>query len=131
MTETRQEHTTEPRLEAASRQSGRFLKGLFGGALIGTAACVLFAPEINAALRTLRRQLTDAAGDAGDAAAERYREATTRVGNAVDDLPKKSRRVYGKTLSVVARSAEDVAKRATEAQIELQRRAAEAARGAL
>lgn len=124
-------NTTKPQVEAASRQSGHFLTGLFGGAMIGTAAGVLFAPELNAALRTLRRQLTDAAGDAGDAAAERYREATTRVGDAVDDLQKKSRSVYGKTLSVVARGAEDVAERAADAQIELERSASEAARGAL
>ena len=128
MTETRDENTTEPRLEAASGHSGGFLKGLFGGALIGTAAGVLFAPQIYAALRSLRRQLTDAAADAGDAFAERYREATTRVGDAVDDLQQKGRGVYGKALSVVVRGAEDVKERAVEAQTELNQRAANAAR---
>ncbi len=61
MTETGPENTTEPRLEAASGHSGSFLIGLFGGALIGTAAGVFFASQINAAVRNLRRQLTDAA----------------------------------------------------------------------
>ena len=92
---------TEPRFEAAAGHRSWFLTGLVGGALIGTAAGVLFAPQINAALRNIRRQLTDAAAGASDAAAETYREATTRVGDAVDDLQQKGRAVYGKALSAV------------------------------
>ena len=113
-------NTTEPRLEAAAGHSSGFLKGLVGGALIGTAAGVLFAPQINAALRNIRRQLTDTAAGASDAAAEKYREATTRVGDAVDDLQQKGRAVYGKALSAVVRGAEDVKERATEARSELE-----------
>jgi gas vesicle protein len=124
MTETRHESTTEPRLEAPSGHNGDFLKGLVGGALIGAAVGVIFAPQAYAALRTLRRQLTDAS----DAAAERYREAATRVGDAVDDLEQKGRDVYGKALSVVVRGAEDIKERATEAQTELDQSAAHAAR---
>ena len=128
MNETRQENTTEPRLEAAAGHSNGFLKGLVGGALIGTAAGVLFAPQINAALRNIRRQLTDTAAGASDAAAAKYREATTRVGDAVDDLQQKGRAVYGKALSAVVRGAEDVKERATEARSELDQSAAPAAR---
>ena len=127
MNETRHEDTTEPRVEAAG-QSSRFLKGLFGGALIGTAAGLLFAPQINAALRSIRRQLTDAAAGTSDAAAEKYREATTRVGDAVDDLHQKGRGVYGKALSAVVRGAEGVKERATEAQTELDKSAVNTAR---
>jgi hypothetical protein len=75
--------------------------------------------ERTAAVRNLRGQLTDAAAGAGDAAAARYRAATTRVGDAVDDRQQKGRGVYGKALSAVVRGAEDVNERATEAQIEL------------
>ena len=128
MTETRQDNTIEPQLEAANGQAGGFLKGLVGGALIGTAAGVLFAPQIYAALRNVRRELTDAAADARDAAAKSYRESTTRVGDAVEDLQQKGRDVYGKALSVVVRGAEEVKERATEAQTELDRSAADAAR---
>lgn len=127
MNETRQEDTNEPRLEAAGNRS-LFLKGLFSGVLIGTAAGVLFAPQINAALRNVRRQLTDTAAGARDAAAEGYREATTRVGDAVDDLQQKGRGIYGKALSAVVRGAEDIKERATEAQSELDQSAAYAAR---
>jgi gas vesicle protein len=111
-----------------SGQSGSFLIGLFGGALIGTAAGVLFASQISAAVRNLRRQLTDAAAGASDAASARYRAATTRVGDAVDDLQQTDRGVYGKALSAVVRGAEDVKEQAVEAQIELDQSAANATR---
>lgn len=123
MNDTRHENTTEPRLEAAAGHSSGFLMGLVGGALIGTAAGVLFAPQITAALRNTRRQLLDSAAEASDAAAEHYREATTRVADAVDDLQHKGRGVYAKALTAVVRGAEDVKERATEARTELDRRA--------
>ena len=128
MTETRHESITEPRLEAANGQSGGFLIGLFGGALIGTAAGILFAPQIKAAVRNIRRQLTDAAAGASDAATAGYRAAATRVGDALDDLQQKGQGVYENTLSAVARGAEDVKERATEAQIELDQTAVHAGR---
>jgi len=128
MTETGHEKNTEPRLEAASGHSDGFLIGLFGGALIGTAAGVFFASQINAAVRNLQRQFPDAAAGASDAAAARYRAARTRVGDAVDDLQHKGRGVYGKALSAVVRGTEDVKERATEAQIELDQSAANAER---
>jgi len=122
------EETAEPRLEAAAGHGSRFLTGLVGGALIGTAAGVLFAPQITAALRNIGRQVTDTAAGASDAAAEKYREATTRVGDTVDDLQQKGRSVYGKALSAVVRNAENVKERATDAQAELERSTAQAAR---
>ncbi len=128
MEKTRYEETTEPQLEAVAGHGSRFLTGLVGGALIGTAAGVLFAPQISAALRSIRRQLTDTAVGAGDAAAETYRDATTRVGDAVDDLEQKGRAVYGKALSAVVRNAENVKERATDAQTELEQSTAHAAR---
>jgi gas vesicle protein len=127
MDQTRHEEISEPRFEAAAGHRSWLLTGLVGGALIGTAAGVLFAPQINAALRNLRRQLTDAAAGASDAAAEKYREATTRVGDAVDDLQQKGRAVYGKALSAVARGAEDSKDRAAEARSELDQGTAHAA----
>ena len=127
MEETRHEETTGPRLEADAGHTNRFLTGLVGGALIGTAAGVLFAPQINAALRNIRRQLTDTAVGAGDAAAKTYREAT-RVSDAVDDLQQKGRAVHGTALSAVVRNAEDVKERATDARTELEQSTAHAAR---
>jgi gas vesicle protein len=128
MTEIRHANTTEPRRETASGERSGFLKGLWYGALIGTTAGALFAPQIHAALRNLRRQLTDAAAGASDAAAERYRDTTMRVGDAVDDLQQKGRGIYGKALSVVVRGAEEVKELAAEAQTQLDQSTARAER---
>jgi hypothetical protein len=62
----------------------------------------------------------------GDAAAEKYRQATTRVGDAVDD-PSAEGGVYAKALSAVVRGAEDVKERAIEAQTDLDQSARTAA----
>jgi len=121
MTDARHGNTTEPSPEAASGYNRGFLKGVLGGVLIGTVAGVLFAPTMNAALGNLRRRLKDAA-------AGTYRHATTRVGDAVDDLQQKGRGIYGKALSAVARGADDVKERAADAQAELDQSAAQAAR---
>jgi gas vesicle protein len=126
MTETGPENTTEPRLDAATGHSAAFLKGLVGGALIGTAAGVIFAPGMYAVLRNLRRQLTDAAADAGDGAWEGNREVTTRVADSGDDLQRQDREAYGKALSVVLNAAEQVEDRVTEALTDLEEIAADA-----
>ena len=106
-----------------TRNGQAFLKGLFGGALLGTVAGVLFAPQIYAAFKNLRHELTDAVAEAGGAASGAYREATTRAGDAADDLQQTGRGVYGKALSAVIRGAEDVKERATEAQADLEQSA--------
>lgn len=111
-----------------TRNGQAFLKGLFGGALLGTVAGVLFAPQIYAAFKQLRNELTGAVTEAGDAATGAYREATARAGEAVDDLQQKGRGAYGKALSVVIRGAEDVKERATEAQADLEQSAAHSTR---
>lgn len=128
MIEQRQERTIDARLEALNGHGGGFLKGLVGGAVIGAVAGVLMGPQIHAALRHLRRELTDATADARHGAAGKYHAATERVGDAVHDLEEKGREVYGKALNVVVRGAEDVKARAKDAQTELENRAAHSAR---
>jgi len=110
-----------------TRQGQAFVKGIFGGALLGTIAGVLFAPQIHAAFKQIRRELTDAVGEAGDAATGAYRNATVRAGDAVDALQDKGRGAYGKVLSVIIGGAEDVEGRATEAQADLDKSAAKTA----
>ncbi len=114
-----------------SRQGQAFTKGLFGGALIGTAVGVLFATEIYAVWRNRQRQLMDAATNVRNAATEKFRDATSKAGDAVDDLQQKGRGVYGKALSVVVRGAEAVEDRATDAQSDLEQRTSDAARSTL
>jgi gas vesicle protein len=109
-----------------TRNGQAFLTGLLGGALLGAAVGVVFAPQIFAALKTIRRELTDAVGEAGDTATGAYRDATMRAVDAVDDLHEKGRGAYGKVLSVIIKGAEDVEGRATEAQAALDKSAAKA-----
>ena len=107
MTETRNEHFTEPGFEAGNgHRSGAFLKGFVGGVLIGAAAGVVCAPHMYAALRRFRRQLLDL----GDSPATRYRDVTTQVGGAFDDLEQKARDVaeQAQAPNVVVRNASDV-----------------------
>jgi hypothetical protein len=66
--------------------------------------------------------------DAGDSAADAYREATTRAGAAVHDLQQEGRGAYGKVLSVVIRGAEGVKERAAEVQAGLDQSAADTTR---
>jgi hypothetical protein len=46
MIETRSETATEQRLDAVKGHSSGFMRGLVGGTLLGTAAGVLFAPQM-------------------------------------------------------------------------------------
>jgi hypothetical protein len=111
---TTDESTNGPRFEPGRGHSRGFLKGLFGGVLIGTGAGVLFAPQISAAVRHLRRQLADAAVDTGDTA----------------DFQQKGRGVYERALGVVAPEANAVPERAPAAQPEPARSTLDATRRA-
>jgi gas vesicle protein len=105
-----------------TRHGQGFLKGLLGGALLGAAAGAFFAPQLSAACQRLRDEF---GGTVTNAAAEAYREATTRAGTAVHDLQREGRGAYGRVLSVVIRGAEDVRERAAEARAGLNQTAAD------
>jgi gas vesicle protein len=126
MIEATHERTTDAPLEAANGHRNGFLMALVGGALIGAAAGVLLAPQIQASIRYCRRELADAMAAARRDAARKYDAARERVGEAIDDLEDKSRDAYGKALHAVADAADEVKARATEAQPEQDRRAASA-----
>jgi gas vesicle protein len=110
-----------------TRGGHRFVTGFFGGALLGAAAGVLFAPQIFAAFKQVRRELADCVTEAGESAAGAYREATVRAGDAAEELTDKGRGAYGKVLSVIIKGAEDVEGRATDALDGLDQSAAVAA----
>ena len=104
-----------------TRRAQAFTAGLLGGAVLGTVAGVIFAPQILAVFQQARRDLTDRVSGAGDAATGAYRDAATRAIDAVDDLHDKGRGAYGKVLSVIARGAEDIGGKATDAQAKLEK----------
>jgi gas vesicle protein len=110
-----------------SRRTHAFMKGLVGGALLGGAAAVLFAPQIFAALKQMQREVADAATEAGDAATGAYRDAAARAGGAAEELRDKGRGAYGKVLSGIIHGAEDVEAKATDALDGLDQSAAVAA----
>lgn len=110
-----------------SRRTQAFMTGFAGGALLGAAAGVLFAPQIFAALKQMKRELADAATEAGDAATGAYRDAAAQASGAAEELHDKGRGAYGKVLSGIIRGAENVEAKATDALDALDQSAAVAA----
>jgi gas vesicle protein len=86
VTDTDRGDITERRRDTLSGGRGSFLNGLCTGAVIGTAAGVFFAPQIQAALRNRRRAWTAAAAGAREAVTDTYRDVTTRIAAVVDSL---------------------------------------------
>lgn len=83
----------------------RFLIGFIMGGVVGAGLTMLFAPRVAA---ELRQRVTDSARTLGRAASERYQRASTRVGEAVDQLSKKGQGVRDDVLEAVASGAQQV-----------------------
>ena len=83
----------------------RFLIGFIMGGVVGAGLTMLFAPRVAA---ELRQRVTDSARHLGRAASERYQQASTRVGDAVDELTKKGQGVRNGVLEAVASGAQKV-----------------------
>jgi gas vesicle protein len=99
--------TKEPTAnDGASRtRDHRFLIGLIVGGVAGAGLTMLFAPR---AAAELRKRVTDSARNLGRAASDRYQQASTRVGDAVDELTKKGQDVRDDVLEVVVSGAQKV-----------------------
>jgi gas vesicle protein len=93
------------------------LLGFLAGTAIGAGLGLLFAPRAGADLRGM---IGDSANNLRNAASERYRDAGTRMGAAVEDLAEQGRGIRGKVLDAVARGAKEGAQElerfATEAK---------------
>jgi len=92
------------------RRDYGFLIGLLAGTCIGGGLAMLFAPRSGS---DLRQQLADSARNLGDRASEQYQQATTRVGEAVDEITRKGQDVRDEVADVVARGAQEVERYAT------------------
>jgi gas vesicle protein len=95
------------------RRDYGFVIGLLTGTCVGAGLAMWFAPRSGS---ELRQQLTDSARSLGKQASEQYQQATTRVGEAVDDLTRKGQDVRDDVADTVARAAHEVERYATTAK---------------
>ena len=67
--------------DTQDRHDRTFWVGLLAGTLVGTGLALYFLPQA----ARLRQGITDAARDMTTSASDRYRQASTRLEEAVDD----------------------------------------------
>ena len=88
------------------RRDYRFLLGVITGACVGGGLVMWLAPRAGA---ELRQRMADSAEELGDRASEGYQAVSARVGDAVEDLTKKSHGFRDDMADAVVRGAKDVA----------------------
>ena len=94
-------------MESNSQQSRDlgFVFGLMAGTVVGAGLTLWLAPR---AASELRDRATNSARALGKRASEGYDEASGQVGNAVDELARKSNRVRDGVAESVVRGAHEV-----------------------
>jgi gas vesicle protein len=90
---------------ATTAHDYRFLAGLAVGGAVGAGLALWLAPRAAAEIKT---RAIDSARDLGNAAAERYRDARSRVTGAVDGLTRKGQGMRDDVCDGVIRTAHDV-----------------------
>jgi len=95
------------------RRDYGFVIGLLTGTCVGAGLAMWLAPRSRS---ELRQQLTDSARSLGKRASEQYQQATTRVGEAVDELTRTGQGVRDNVADAVARGAREVERHATAAK---------------
>jgi gas vesicle protein len=91
----------------------RLAIGFLVGTAVGAGLMMWLAPR---AASELRQRVTDSAKNLGQRASERYRQASARVGETVDDLTRKGQDVRDDVAETVARGAREVERYATAAK---------------
>jgi gas vesicle protein len=99
---------------APEHRDNSFVIGFLTGAIAGAGLTIWLAPRVS----ELGHRVTDSAKDLGEQAAERYRQATARVVDAVDELTTKGQDVRDDVAGAVARTAHKVERYATAAKSE-------------
>ncbi len=87
--------------------------GLFTGTVAGAGLAMWLAPRLAS---ELRERVTDSARNLGQQAAEQYQQASTRVGEAVDELTRKGQGVRDDVADAVASGARELERYATAAK---------------
>ena len=98
--------------------SNHFVLGLITGGVLGAAVAMALAPRLAA---ELRQRATGAAEDLSDAAAKRYRDATTSIVGAVDDVTARGQAVRDDLADAVVRGARNVEQFAAAAKTDAKR----------
>jgi gas vesicle protein len=98
---------------AQEHRSYDFVIGLLTGTIVGAGLAIWLAPG---SASELRDRVTDSAIRLKKRASEQYQEASTRVGEAVDDLTRKGRDARDDVADRVARGAREVERYATAAK---------------
>jgi gas vesicle protein len=95
------------------RRDCRFLIGLVTGTFVGAGLAMWLVPR---SVAELRQRATNSARSLGRRASEQYEQASSRVGEAVDELTRKGQGVRDNVADAVARGAHEVEHYATAAK---------------
>lgn len=87
-----------------------FVIGLLTGTFVGAGLAFWLAPRVAS---EVRQRLTDSARTLGRRASEQYQQASSRVGDAVDELARKGQDVRDEVADAVVRGAHKVERYAT------------------
>src|SRR5215831_7511660 len=87
---------------------GAFVMGLLTGTVLGAGLGMLFAPKSGS---ELRNQISEQAGNLGNAASEKYRRATEVAGEWAD----RGRDMYGKAVDAASRGVDEAQRYVREA----------------
>ena len=90
-----------------------FAIGLLTGTFVGAGLMMWLAPRMAS---EVRQRMADSAKGLGKRASEKYQQASVRVGEAVDELARKSQGVRDDVADTVARGAREVERYATAAK---------------
>jgi len=100
-------------LQTQERRSHDFAIGLLTGTFVGAGLALWLAPRMAS---ELGERMTDSAKDFGRHASEQFEEASSRVGEAVDNLTSKGQDVRDDVAEAVARGAREVERYAIAAK---------------
>src|SRR5207249_868674 len=90
-----------------------FVIGVLTGTLVGAGLMMWLAPRLAS---DLHQRMTDSARGLGKRASQLYQQASTRVGETVDELAPKGQGVRDDVAEAVARGAHEVERSATAAK---------------
>jgi len=102
-----------PDVPANRERNHGFAMGLIAGSLVGVGLGMLLAPR---AVMEFRKRAADSAKNLGSAAADRYHQASARVGDVVDEIAKKGKGLRDDVSDAVVRGAKEVERYATDAK---------------